>query len=100
MDARSLKYIVEACDGELLKGSPEVMVNCVCSDSRQAQAGDLFFALAGERFDGHDFLAAVANQGVAAVVAERKRVPADLPCGVIAVDHPRQALGRLAARYR
>ncbi len=100
MDARSLKYIAEACGGELLKGSPTVMVNRVCSDSRQAQAGDLFFALAGERFDGHDFLAAVAQQGVAAVVADRKRVSADLSCGVIAVDNPRQALGKLAARYR
>ena len=100
MDARSLKYIAEACGGEQLKGSPEAMVDRVCSDSRHAQAGDLFFALAGERFDGHDFLAAVAKQGVAAVVADRKRVPAGLSCGVIAVGNPRQALGKLAARYR
>src|SRR4051812_32140353 len=101
MDSRSLKYVVTACAGEQLNGSPEVLVNRVCSDSRQAQAGDLFFALSGERFDGHEFLAEVAQKGVAAMVVERAKAPANLPvCAVIAVDSPRQALGRLAARYR
>jgi UDP-N-acetylmuramoyl-tripeptide--D-alanyl-D-alanine ligase len=37
---------------------------------------------------------------VAAVVADRNRIPAKLPCAVIGVDNPRQALGRLAAGYR
>jgi UDP-N-acetylmuramoyl-tripeptide--D-alanyl-D-alanine ligase len=76
------------------------MVSRFCSDSRQAQAGDLFFALDGERFDGHDFLAQVAKKGVTAVVVARNRVPAGLSCAVITVDSPRRALGRLAARYR
>lgn len=72
----------------------------VCTDSRRAQAGDLFFALAGERFDGHDYLAEVAAKA-AAVVVERGRAPADLGrCAVIAVEDTRRALGRLAARYR
>src|SRR5258708_5475184 len=100
MDSRSLKYVAEACAGELLNGPPEALVQRVCTDSRSAQAGDLFFALAGDRFDGHDFLAEVAQKGVTAVVAERQRVPNGLGCGVIGVDNPRQALGRLAARYR
>jgi UDP-N-acetylmuramoyl-tripeptide--D-alanyl-D-alanine ligase len=101
MDFRSLKFVARACAGDQLSGSPEVLVTRVCSDSRQAQAGDLFFALAGERFDGHDFLAEVAQKGVAAVVADKARIPAGLSgCAVIAVDNPRQALGRLAARYR
>src|SRR3954470_18887239 len=101
MDFRSLKFVARACAGDQLSGSPEVLVTRVCSDSRQAQAGDLFFALSGDRFDGHDFLAEVAQKGVAAVVADQARIPAGLGgCAVIAVDNPRQALGRLAARYR
>ncbi len=56
MEARSLKFIATACAGEQLSGSPETRVRRVCTDSRQTQAGDLFFALPGERFDGHDFL--------------------------------------------
>src|SRR5581483_315778 len=100
MDFRSLKFVATACAGEQLSGSSETVISNVCSDSRQAQAGDLFFALTGDRFDGHDFLEAVAQKGVAAVVAARSRVPAGLSCAVIAEDDPRQALGRLAARYR
>lgn len=100
MDFRSLKFVATACAGEQLSGSSETVVGNVCSDSRQAQAGDLFFALSGDRFDGHDFLMEVAQKGVAAVVAARDKIPAGLVCDVIAVGNPRQALGRLAARYR
>src|SRR5271166_6611763 len=100
MDSRSLKFVAEACAGELRSGSPELLVRRICSDSRQAQAGDLFFAIPGDRFDGHDFLADAAAKGAAAVVAGHGRIPADLRCAVIAVDNPRQALGRLAERYR
>ncbi len=100
MDFRSLKFVATACAGEQLSGSSETVINHVCSDSRRAQAGDLFFALTGDRFDGHDFLPEVARQGVAAVVAGRSRIPGGLNCAVIAVDDPRRALGRLAARYR
>jgi UDP-N-acetylmuramoyl-tripeptide--D-alanyl-D-alanine ligase len=100
MEPRSLRFIATACAGELLNGAPETPVLRVCTDSRQVQAGDLFFALAGERFDGHGFVPAVA-QKAAAVVVERRRVPAGPGgCGVIAVDNPRQALGRLAGEYR
>src|SRR5690606_19657021 len=42
----------------------------VCTDSRALRGGDLSVALRGERFDGHDFIAQVADRGaVAAVVS-------------------------------
>jgi UDP-N-acetylmuramoyl-tripeptide--D-alanyl-D-alanine ligase len=101
MEPRPLKYIAEAAAGELRNGSPDTAVTRLCVDSRQAQPGDLFFALAGERFDGHNFLPEVAQRGVAAVVAERAKLPADFKgCAVIAVDSTRASLGRLGARYR
>ena len=101
MEARSLEFIATACAGEQLSGLPETRVRRVCTDSRQVQAGDLFFALPGERFDGHDFLREAAQKGAGAVVVERRRVPADWSgCAVIAVEDTRKALGRLAARYR
>jgi UDP-N-acetylmuramoyl-tripeptide--D-alanyl-D-alanine ligase len=101
MEPRSLKYIAEAVAGELRHGLPETAITRICVDSRQAQAGDLFFALAGERFDAHNFLGEVARRGVAAVVAERAKLPADFQgCAVILVDSTRAALGRLGARYR
>lgn len=73
----------------------------VCTDSRQAKEGDVFFAIPGEKFDGHNFLGEVAAKNVAAVVVQSSKVPATLPgCAVLAVDDVRIALGRLAAAYR
>jgi UDP-N-acetylmuramoyl-tripeptide--D-alanyl-D-alanine ligase len=64
----------------------------------------LFIALTGAKFDGHDFLAHVAQQSAAAVVVNRakaeqaSRLPSHV--GVIVVVDTRAALGHLAARYR
>ncbi len=101
MDARTLNFITRACAGEQLAGSDKTLISRVSTDSRSAQAGDLFFALHGERFDGHDFVRDVADKGVGAVVIDRAWTPVELPrCGVIAVDNTRQALGQLASAYR
>jgi len=84
-----------------LRGSPQTTARRVCTDSRQAQPGDLFFAVKGDQFDGHDFLKEVASKGAAAVVIERRRRPVELPnCAVILVEDTRRALGGLAAAYR
>ncbi len=96
-----MKFVAEACAAEIRRGAGETPVARVCIDSRQAGPGDLFFAIKGERFDGHDFLNEVAAKGVAAVVVERKKIPASLPeCAVLVVDDARQALGQFAAAYR
>jgi UDP-N-acetylmuramoyl-tripeptide--D-alanyl-D-alanine ligase len=112
MDDRSLEFIAQACEGEQLSGSRQAIVSRVCTNSREAQRGDLFFALPGERFDGHDYLDEVAQKGAAGVVVEKSKLDRakaeavrqwnwSFPnCGVIAVDNTRRALGRLAAVYR
>ena len=41
------------------------------TDSRSLIKGDLFVALKGDRFDGHDFLAQLPGQGVAVAIATR-----------------------------
>jgi UDP-N-acetylmuramoyl-tripeptide--D-alanyl-D-alanine ligase len=100
VEALTLGFIATACSGKLVNGSPEKAVLRVCTDSRQIQAGDLFFALKGEKFDGHDFLGEVSKKA-AAVVVEPSRVPAAPGhCAVLAVESPRQALGLLARAYR
>src|SRR5438132_6431943 len=42
MEPRTIQFIAGACAGELLSASGDLVVTPVCSDSRQAQAGDLF----------------------------------------------------------
>ena len=101
MEACSLQFITAACGGELLNGSLDAQVQRACTDSRQVQPGDLFFALRGERFDGHDYTEQVAAKGVAAVVVQRGHFEhKSLGCAIVAVDDPRKALGQVAARYR
>jgi UDP-N-acetylmuramoyl-tripeptide--D-alanyl-D-alanine ligase len=101
VEPRNLKFIAEACGAETKSGAAELLVLDVCTDSRQAKAGDVFFAIQGEKFDGHDFLDEVAAKNVVAVVVERKKLPSTLPaCAVLVVDDVRAALGKLAAAYR
>lgn len=101
MEPRTLQFIAEATGGQLRDGSPETKVTRICVDSRHAEAGDLFFALAGERFDAHTFLPEVAQSGVAAIVAERAKMPNNVRgSAIIEVNNTRTALGKLAAAYR
>ena len=101
MESRPLSYVCAAWGGEVRHGSPDTFVRRVCTDSRQARAGDLFFALRGERFDGHDFLAEVAAKKAAALVVDHARMPpGELGCAVLPAPDAKQALGQLAGRYR
>jgi len=70
----------------------------VHTDTRTLRAGDLFVALRGERFDGHDWLAQARAAGAVAAVAERGLAQAGLPG--VEVPDARAALGELAQRWR
>src|SRR5262245_54826200 len=101
MEARCLSYIAKACGGRLAAGAPDAQVTGICTDSRQVQPGDLFFAIAGERFDGHDFLPEVIEKNAAAVVVNEPRVPGrGYNGGIIAAEDTRRALGQFGAAYR
>jgi UDP-N-acetylmuramoyl-tripeptide--D-alanyl-D-alanine ligase len=101
VEERSLKFVADACAGEIRRGSAEVTLKNVCTDSRTVRPGDLFFAIQGEHFDGHEFINEVAVKGAAAVVLEQKKIPARLPeCAVLVVGDARMALGKLAAACR
>ena len=71
----------------------------VTTDTRSIAPGDLFVALRGERFDGHDFVAQAFAGGAAAALVARDRAEG-LEGNLIAVDEPLVALGMLAAHWR
>jgi UDP-N-acetylmuramoyl-tripeptide--D-alanyl-D-alanine ligase len=101
VDARTLQYVSESVGGEFRGRDPGLTVRRVVTDSRQVEAGDLFIALAGERFDGHDFLHEVAGRHAAGMIVERSRSPRHANgTALIVVDDTRRALAALAARYR
>ena len=76
----------------------------VSSDTRTIGAGALFVALRGERFDGHEYLAAARARGAVAAMVDRRAptsmVGGDSPLPLLVVDDTRLGLGRLAAYWR
>jgi UDP-N-acetylmuramoyl-tripeptide--D-alanyl-D-alanine ligase len=85
---------VRAVGGTLIGAEPEVAVGDVVIDSRVVKAGDLFIALKGPRFDGHDFVSEVLEKNAVAVV-ERATVGPE-----IVVADSLQALQDLAHAIR
>jgi UDP-N-acetylmuramoyl-tripeptide--D-alanyl-D-alanine ligase len=76
-----------------------VNISRIGTDSRQIDPKELFIALAGERFDAHNFLSDVAKAGVAGVLISNKdSCPPNLPA--IFVDDTRIGLGALAKSWR
>jgi UDP-N-acetylmuramoyl-tripeptide--D-alanyl-D-alanine ligase len=84
--------------GGVLVGDGDVAISRVHTDTRTLQPGDLFVAIAGERFDANDFLEQARDKGAAAAIAHRGRLPAGL--SGIEVDDGKLALGRLANAWR
>ena len=97
--------LVEAADamGGRISSTPDSFRG-VSIDSRTITRQQLFFAIDGPRFDGHDYLVEVADKGAcAAVVAEAKCSQAVLDSSsipLIPVPDPRPALGKLANAWR
>ncbi|MEZ4749708.1 MAG: UDP-N-acetylmuramoyl-tripeptide--D-alanyl-D-alanine ligase [Bdellovibrionota bacterium] len=82
------------CAGEFSK---EQTVRALSTDTRSLQAGDVFVALRGDRFDGHDHTAEAAAKGAVAVIAERQ-TEASIPHFI--VKDSLRALATIGARLR
>lgn len=110
----SLQEFKNGADGlsgadSLLRGK---LINSICTDSRKVKPGDVFWPLIGEKFDGHDYIAAAVAAGAACVVCARDRLPKvteqlqhlDSPTltglAVVVVDNTLVALAGLAGKYR
>jgi UDP-N-acetylmuramoyl-tripeptide--D-alanyl-D-alanine ligase len=76
----------------------DVAFDAVSIDSRGVDAGDLFIALTGPRFDGHDYLPQVSEKGAVGALVEREVQNSELPQLVVA--DTRQALAQLGALNR
>ena len=92
-----LSRIATVTGGRLV--GPDIALAGVSTDTRAVQAGQLFIALKGERFDAHDFLGEALAAGAAALlIADEKKLPAGAPAVVVA--DTRLALGALARAWR
>ena len=95
MIAYSLSEAVRLLDAAELRGAAEF--RGLSTDSRSVQPGQLFIALQGPHFDGHDFVEAAAEKGAAAALVERW-LPLDLP--QLRVTDALLGLGHLSAAWR
>lgn len=92
-----LSEIQRAVGGAL--SGPDQTIAGVSTDTRSIGAGQLFVALRGGRFDGHDFLEqAIAAGAGALLIAEGARTPVGVSAVIVA--DTRMALGRMAAAWR
>ncbi len=99
-----VELIARVLDARLRRpgGSSDQVVRRICTDTRQVQPGDLFFALSGERFDAHQFVGDAFARGAVAAVVRGERLPAGSETGgaLIEVPDPLLALGQLATWHR
>ena len=89
-----LLELADWADGRL-KGA-DAPVRGVGIDSRVLREGELFVALPGERFDGHDFAAQCASRAAGLLVARELEVD----CPQILVEDPLRAMQRMAVQWR
>ncbi|HPO04092.1 MAG TPA: UDP-N-acetylmuramoyl-tripeptide--D-alanyl-D-alanine ligase [Bacillota bacterium] len=104
MEKIKAEEIVKATGGKLLKGDPQTAVTGISIDTRTLSEGMAFFALKGEKTDGHAFLNDAARAGSAALIIEKEDILlSDFSCpdstAIIKVDNTEQALQELAAWY-
>jgi len=96
----TLDDVLDGTGGRLLKKGRETNFRGGCVDSRTAKAAQLFFALKGEKADGHDFAAEAVKKGAAGVVLEREVEGLSPEISVIIVSNVLVALQNLARRIR
>ncbi|HON44039.1 MAG TPA: UDP-N-acetylmuramoyl-tripeptide--D-alanyl-D-alanine ligase [Planctomycetota bacterium] len=87
--------IVKTTQGQCFGVNLSEFVVDFTTDSRKVQKGSCFIALRGERFDGHDFIQDVVQQGASVCIVDHKIEHA--PC--IVVHNTIQALGQLGVLY-
>jgi UDP-N-acetylmuramoyl-tripeptide--D-alanyl-D-alanine ligase len=92
-----------AMGGTLLAGPADAVASGWSIDTRTLAPGDLFFALRGDRFDGHAFVGAAWRNGASGVVIAEDSAAGTVPAGdrvVIRVDDTTRALQHLAREVR
>lgn len=103
MTPYALENVLDGTDA-VVRGdiAPETIFSAIQRDARQAKPGDIFIALRGERFDGHDFVADAASAGATAALVSRAWADDHLnaPLPLLVVDDPLVTLQQYAAWWR
>ncbi|WP_339136185.1 MAG: UDP-N-acetylmuramoyl-L-alanyl-D-glutamate--2,6-diaminopimelate ligase [Candidatus Electrothrix sp. GW3-4] len=100
----TVPHLRKALEGSrvLQQGQQRRLLGQVSTDTRTLSPGDIFVALAGENFDGHDYLHTAVEAGAALVIVQHEAKAGELPehIVVLQVEDTLKALGDLAAYRR
>src|SRR5262249_51257282 len=101
MNPLTLSQIAQFAGASLSSGDGTAVINKISTDSRTIKPGELFVALRGENFEGHDFVAASAKAGGTGALVDLKwvvNVPNNF--ALLRPPDPLQSYQTLAANYR
>src|SRR5512133_842944 len=101
MNSLTLSQIAQFAGASLSSGDATVVIDKISTDSRMIKRGELFVALRGENFDGHNFVEAIAIAGAAGAIVNsnwKGKVPENF--ALIRVKDTLLAYQQLAANYR
>src|SRR5437667_11015575 len=101
MNPTPLEQIAKFGGTEISSGDGKVFIDKISTDSRTLKRGELFVALRGENFDGHNFVESAAKSGAAGAVVDsnwKGKVPENF--ALIRVKDTLQAYQKLPGNYR
>lgn len=99
----TLGEIITAIKGDMISGPEDLVIEGLSTDSREIKKGDLFLALKGPNYDGHDFVKQAIDKGAAGIVLQRDyalKIPKNGNQALITVIDTLNALGDLAGWWR
>ena len=96
---RNITALLADVEVRRVVGNTEGEVAAMTFDSRSVAEGDVFFAIKGEKVDGHNYIAGAVERGVRMVVCEQ--IPEQTAEGVcyVEVANTNIAMGRMASAY-
>ncbi|MGQ9706060.1 MAG: UDP-N-acetylmuramoyl-tripeptide--D-alanyl-D-alanine ligase [bacterium] len=96
----AISDIIETSGGNCISGDRDAFFTGVSIDSRKIKRGEIFFAIKGVRFDGHDYVNDAIERGASGVVISRNVCGIDSSISVVLVNDTLVSLQNLAKNFR
>lgn len=95
-----LKDILKICEGKLICGNEEEIINDFSKDTRTIKEGDLYMGIKGENYDGNTFYLEALNKGAKACILDNESVITKNLKNIVLVKDSIEALHKLAEYKR
>lgn len=95
-----LDFVLNSTSGKLVSGGNGISFSGVSTDSRNISSGEIFFALKGENYDGHEYVDEAIKKGAGGAVIEENSIAHEAGKLLIRVPSTLRALGDLASEWR